>query len=346
MQYFHNDYNECCHPAILKKMQENLGKQMGGYGEDTACESAAKLIREACGNENLAIHFLVGGTQTNLIVIAAALRPHQAALGANTAHINVHETGAIEATGHKVIALPTIDGKIKGAQIRETMLAHYADEAHEHTPLPKLVYISNPTELGTIYSLSELEDISAACKEFGLYLFVDGARLGYGLAAKGNDVTFADLARLTDVFYIGGTKVGAMFGEAVVISNPAIAEDFRYIVKQRGAMLAKGWLLGLQYEALFENDLYLKISTHAGILADKIRQTLSDLQYPLLVEGVTNQIFPILPDDLLNKLKNEFTFSEQQRVDETHRAVRFCTSWATKEEAVDALCAALKKYSS
>ena len=345
MQYFHNDYNEICHPAILKKMQENMGNQMGGYGEDTACESAAKLIREACGNNKLAVHFLVGGTQTNLIVIAASLRPHHAALGADTAHINVHETGAIEATGHKVIALPTSDGKINGAQIRETMQAHYADAAHEHTPLPKLVYISNPTELGTIYSLSELEEISTACKDHGLYLFVDGARLGYGLAAKGNDVTFADLARLTDVFYIGGTKVGAMFGEAVVFSNPAIAEDFRYIIKQRGAMLAKGWLLGLQYEALFEDGLYLKIAAHADAMADKIRQTLSDLNYPLLVEGATNQIFPILPDSLLDKLKDRFTFSEQQRVDETHRAVRFCTSWATKTDAVDALCAALKKYS-
>lgn len=345
MLYFHNDYNECCHPAILEKVQQNMGKQIAGYGEDSSCAAAAQMIRKACGDEKLTVHFLVGGTQTNLIVIAAALRPHQAALGAQTAHINVHETGAIEATGHKVIALPTKDGKINGVQIRETMLAHYADEAHEHTPLPKLVYISNPTELGTIYSLSELEEISAACREFGLYLFVDGARLGYGLAAEGNDVTFADLARLTDVFYIGGTKVGAMFGEAVVISNPLIAEDFRYIVKQRGAMLAKGWLLGLQYEALFENDLYLKISAHADKLADKIRQTLAQLHYPLLVEGVTNQIFPILPDALLDQLKNDFTFSEQQRIDDAHRAVRFCTSWATTAEAVDALCLALIKYS-
>ena len=345
MQYFHNDYNECCHPTVLKKIQDNMGKQMGGYGEDTACEAAANLIRQACGNDQLAVHFIVGGTQTNLIVIAASLRPHHAALGAETAHINVHETGAIEATGHKVIALSTCDGKINGAQIRETMLAHYADAAHEHTPLPKLVYISNPTELGTIYSLAELEEISAACKAHGLYLFIDGARLGYGLAAKGNDVSFADLARLTDVFYIGGTKVGAMFGEAVVISNPYIAEDFRYIIKQRGAMLAKGWLLGLQYEALMEDNLYLKIAARADQLADRIRETLAELNYPLLVDGVTNQIFPILPDALLDKLKEEFTFSEQQRIDSDHRAVRFCTSWATSDEAVDALCTALKNSS-
>jgi len=345
MLYFHNDYNEACHPAVLQKIQENLGKQMGGYGEDTTCENAAAMIRKLCENEGLAVHFLVGGTQANLTVIAAALRPHQAALGANTAHINVHETGAIEATGHKVIALPTNDGKINGNQIRNTITAHYADSAHEHTPQPKLVYISNPTELGTIYSKAELEDISAACKEHNLYLYLDGARLGYGLAAKGNDVTFADLARLTDVFYIGGTKVGAMFGEAVVISNPVIAEDFRYLMKQHGGMLAKGWLLGLQYEALFENNLYLAISKRADNFADQIRSTLSELNYPLLVAGVTNQIFPILPDALLDKLQNNFTFTEQERIDETHRAVRFCTSWATSQEAVDALCSEIKNLS-
>ena len=345
MQYFHNDYNEMCHPAVLAKMKENMGKQMGGYGEDTACGKAADMIRNACGDNSLAVHFLVGGTQTNLTVIAAALRPHQAALGAQTAHINVHETGAIEATGHKVIGLPTKDGKIDADQIRNYVQLHYADSAHEHIPQPKLVYLSNPTELGTIYSLAELKEISEACKNHNLYLFVDGARLGYGLAAKGNDVTLSDLAQLTDVFYIGGTKVGAMFGEAVVISNPSLAEDFRYIMKQHGAMLAKGWLLGLQYEALMEDDLYLKIASHADIMADKIRTTLSELQYPLLVGGVTNQIFPILPDALLDKLQENFTFSEQERIDVTHRAVRFCTSWATTEDAVDALCNELKKLS-
>ena len=345
MFYFHNDYNEACHPAVLVKIQQNMGKQMGGYSEDTACEKAAAMIRRACDNESLAVHFLVGGTQTNLIVIAAALRPHQAALGADTAHINVHETGAIEATGHKVIGLSTTDGKICGDQIRTTLQAHYADAAFEHMPQPKLVYISNPTELGTIYSLAELEDIHAACKEHNLYLFLDGARLGYGMVADGNDVTFADLARLTDVFYIGGTKVGAMFGEAVVISNPTLAQDFRYIMKQRGAMLAKGWLLGLQYEALMENDLYLKIAARADKMADKLRTTLAELGYPLLVEGVTNQVFPILPDSLLDRLKDDFTFSEQQRVDAEHRAVRFCTSWATSEEAISMLCDTLKKLS-
>lgn len=345
MQYFHNDYNEACHPVVLEKLKDNMGKQMGGYGEDDACEYAASLIRKACCNDALAVHFLVGGTQTNLTVISAALRPHQAALGAQTAHINVHETGAIEATGHKVIGLPTDDGKITGKQIRNAIQMHYADSAHEHIPQPKLVYLSNPTELGTIYTMAELQEISAVCKEYNLYLFVDGARLGYGLAAKGNDVTLADLARLTDVFYIGGTKVGALFGEAVVISNPSLAEDFRYIMKQHGAMLAKGWLLGLQYEALLEDDLYMKISAHADEMADKIRATLSELNYPLLVEGTTNQIFPILPDALLEKLQKNYTFTEQERIDSTHRAVRFCTSWATTPQAVNALCDELRKLS-
>ena len=345
MYLFHNDYNEVCHSSVLNKLQNYCGKQMPGYGEDPACDAAAAMIRGLCGNDNLAVHFLVGGTQANLTVISAALRPHQAALGAHTAHINVHETGAVEATGHKVLALPSPDGKINADQIRETMVSHLADEAREHIAQPKLVYISNPTELGTIYSLHELKNIYSVCKEFGLYLFVDGARLGYGLAAQGNDISFADLATYTDVFYIGGTKVGAMFGEAVVISNPVLAEDFRYIIKQKGAMLAKGWLLGLQFEALLEDDLYMKISEHADRMADRIRDTLHKLQYPLLIEGVTNQVFPILPDELLEKLKCNFTFTEQVRVDDKHRAVRFCTSWATQESAVQALCEELEKLS-
>ena len=345
MRLFHNDYNEACHPEVVNKLISYSGYQMNGYGEDECCRRAADLIRQKCYREDLSVHFFVGGTQANLTIIDAALRPHQAAVGAVTAHINVHETGSIEATGHKVIGLPSNDGKITASQIEETILNHIHDESHEHIAQPKLVYISNPTELGTIYSLSELEDISSTCKKYGLYLFVDGARLGYGLAAEGNDVTLADMARLCDVFYIGGTKVGAMFGEAAVISEPRIAEDFRYIIKQHGGMLAKGWLLGLQFEALLENDLYFKIAQHADHLADQIRATLVRLGYPLLVDGVTNQIFPILPDEMLAELKKDFSFSEQERVDDTHRAVRFCTSWATKQEDVDALCRALEELS-
>ena len=343
MIYFNNDYSEGCHSAVLQKISETNMEQTPGYGTDDYCAQAAKKIRLLCNNDDLAVHFLVGGTQTNLTVISAALRPHQGVLGAETAHVQVHETGAIEATGHKVLSLPSADGKITADQIETTVTAHFADNSAEHMVQPKMVYISNPTELGTIYTLSEIEAISAACRAHGLYLFLDGARLGYGMAAKGNNVTLADIARLCDVFYIGGTKVGALFGEAVVISNPAIAEDFRYLIKQHGGMLAKGRLLGIQFCALLEDDLYFKIASHANALADQIRNTLSVLGYDLLVPGTTNQVFPILPDTLLDTLSKEFSFTEQQRVNDTHRAVRFCTSWATTQENVDALCVAIEK---
>lgn len=345
MIYFNNDYSEGCHSAVLQKLLDTNMEQTQGYGMDDYCACAAQKIRQLCGNDNLAVHFLVGGTQTNLTVISAALRPHQGVIGAHTAHVQVHETGAIEATGHKVLSLPSDDGKISAEQIEAAVFAHFSDEAAEHMVQPKMVYISNPTELGTIYTLAELEAISNVCKQKGLYLFLDGARLGYGLTATGNDVTMADLARLCDVFYIGGTKVGALFGEAVVISNPAIAEDFRYLIKQHGGMLAKGRLLGIQFAALLENDLYFEIARHANALADQLRETLDRLGYPLLVPGVTNQVFPILPDALLEKLSEKFSFTEQQRVDETHRAVRFCTSWATTKENVDLLCNALAELS-
>lgn len=342
---FHNDYHDMCHPQIWKHLTRLQEEQMPGYGEDICCAQAAAKIRELCESQNSAVHFLVGGTQTNLTVIASALRPHQAVIGAESAHIHVHETGAVEATGHKVIALPSKDGKITALQIAENVDAHRTSGDHEHMAQPKMVYISNPTELGTIYTLSELEQISAVCKSRGLYLFVDGARLSYGLAAKDNDVTLKDLARLCDVFYIGGTKCGTMFGEAVVISHCAIAEDFRYLIKQRGGMLAKGWLLGAQFEALFEDDLYFSIAARANVLADRIRDTLQDLGYSCLVPGSTNQIFPILPDAVLAQLGKNYTFSEMHRADSEHRVVRFCTSWATTEESVDALCCALRRIS-
>lgn len=342
MRLFHNDYNEVCHPAVLQKLQELSERQMAGYGEDECCKAAADRIRQLCDKQNVGVHFLVGGTQANLTVIAAALRPHQAALGAVSAHINVHETGAIEATGHKVVGLDSSDGKITAQQVADAVEGHWADESHEHIPQPKLVYISHPTEFGTTYSLEELTELSKTCKKYGLYLFVDGARLGYGLMAEDSDVTLADLAALTDVFYIGGTKVGAMFGEAVVIVNPLIDEDFRYLIKQRGGMLAKGWLLGAQFETLLENDLYFEISRHANRLADQIRAVLAKKGFPLMVESKTNQIFVILPDSALEKLGKDFTFAYWNRVDKNHSAVRFCTSWATKQENVDMLCAAIE----
>ena len=342
MHFFHNDYNEICHPNILKRMHDSIGSQMNGYGEDTCCEHAAALIRQYCENDDIAVHFLVGGTQTNLTVIAAALRPHQGVLTAKSGHIHVHETGAIEATGHKILPLDSADGKITAVQIDDAVSAHWADATHEHIAQPKLVYISHPTECGTTYTLEELEAISIVCKERGLYLFVDGARLGYALAAKGNDVQLPDLARLADAFYIGGTKVGAMFGEAVVISNPALQTDFRYLIKQRGGMLAKGWLLGMQFEALFEDGLYWKIAGHADELADQIRKSLLDKGYQMPVTSNTNQVFAALPNNLCRKLEMNFTFSPWEKWDETHTVVRFCTSWATTAESVNALCEAIR----
>lgn len=345
MIYFNNDYAEGCHPEVLHALTKTNLVQTPGYGTDDYCKAAAEKIRKACGRDNLAVHFLVGGTQANLTVIAAALRPHQGVLCAESGHIHVHETGAVEATGHKVLALHSENGKVTAQQIRDAVLSHRSDDAFEHTVQPKLVYISNPSELGTLYSLRELEEISETCHSLGLYLFLDGARLGYGLTAAGNDVTMEDLARLCDVFYIGGTKVGALFGEAVVISNPVLAEDFRYLIKQHGGMLAKGRLLGVQFDALFTDDLYFRIAKHANLLADKLRNTMDELGYPLLIPGTTNQVFPILPDALLEQLAKEFSFTEQQRVDESHRAVRFCTSWATTDENVERLCGALKSFS-
>ena len=342
MIYFNNDYCEGCHPRILERLQQTNLVQTAGYGVDEYCREAADHIRRHCENEKLDVHFLVGGTQANLTVIDAALRPHQGALCAVSGHINVHETGAVEATGHKVLALPSDDGRITATQVRDYVTAHHSDPDAEHTVQPKLVYISHPTELGTLYSLAELTALADICHELGLYLFLDGARLGYGLAARGADVTLPDLARLCDVFYIGGTKVGALFGEAVVFPNKLLGEDFRYAIKQHGGMLAKGRLLGVQFGALFEDDLYFEAGAYADGLADQLRQTLTELGCPMLVEGVTNQLFPILPDAALAELKKEFSFVTMDKIGEASHAVRFCTSWATKQENVDKLCEALR----
>ena len=343
MIYFNNDYCEGCHPKILEKLCETNLVQTPGYGVDDYCRQAADHIRRHCGSDDLDVHFLVGGTQANLTVIDAALRPHQGALCAVSGHINVHETGAVEATGHKVLSLPSGDGKITARQVREYVTAHRCDPDAEHTVQPKLVYISNPTELGTLYSLAELTALSETCHEMGLYLFMDGARLGYGLAAKGNDLTMADIARLCDVFYIGGTKVGALFGEAVVFSNRSLGEDFRYFIKQHGGMLAKGRLLGVQFGVLFEEDLYFEMGAYADRLADQLRDTLADLGCEMLVKGVSNQLFPILKDSVLAELAKEFSFVTMDKIGEDCHAVRFCTSWATKQENVDKLCAELRR---
>lgn len=349
MIYFNCDYNEGAHENIMKALLETNMEQTIGYGCDEHCKHASDLIKKFGDCPDACVHFLVGGTQTNETVITAALRSHQGVIAAETGHINVHETGAIESCGHKVLALKTEDGKITAKQVRECYEAHVNDGSFEHMVQPKMVYISLPTELGTMYTLDELKDIYSVCKNNGLYLFVDGARLGYGLSSGSNDIRLSDLAENSDVFYIGGTKQGLLFGEAVVITNDLLKEDFRYIIKQKGGMLAKGRLLGVMFEAAlcdedgnacmaFEDTLYMKMAKKAVGFADKIRACLDSLGVSYLVENDTNQIFPILEDSVIEKLESEFVLSYQERVDETRSAVRICTSWATKEEAVEHLC--------
>lgn len=334
---FESDYLEGALPEVMQALCDTNYAQTPGYGEDEYCREAADMIRAKCSAPDADVHFLVGGTQANMIVITAALRPHQAAIAAETGHIAVHETGSIEATGHKVITLPSGDGKITAAQVRDCVEAHWNDATHEHMAQPALVYISQPTENGTVYSLAELEALSAVCREKGLFFYVDGARLGTALVSS--DMALPDLARLTDAFYIGGTKLGALFGEAVVITNRAIARDFRYIVKQRGGMFAKGRLLGVQFGALMHNGLYERTAKREVDLAMKLRAAFEAKGWPLCYDSPTNQQFPIVPDAVLEKLAEKYTFSHWGKVDGSHTAVRFCTSWATREEDVDALIA-------
>ena len=334
---FNCDYLEGAHPRIIKKLTETNFVQTPGYGEDEYCERARAIIREKCGAPNAYVQFLVGGTQTNTTVIASVLRPYQGVLSANTGHINAHETGAIEATGHKVLALPSEDGKVTAAQVQEAYDEHWADASHEHIVQPGMVYISHPTENGTLYKKNELKALYETCKKLGLPLFLDGARLGYGLMSEGTDITWQDLAEYTDIFYIGGTKVGALFGEAVVITDAALAKDFRYMIKQRGGMLAKGRLLGLQFETLLKDGLYEEIAGKAVKQAMRLKEAFLEKGYPLLYDSYTNQQFPIMAKCQLEQLKEKYSFELWCKMDEEYSAVRFCTSWATKDEDIDSL---------
>lgn len=334
---FNCDYLEGAHPQIMERLLETNFVQTPGYGEDEFCESARKIIKEKCGAPDAYVQFLVGGTQTNTTVIASILKPYQGVLSANTGHINVHETGAIEATGHKVLALTSEDGKLTAAQVQEAYDTHWADESHEHIVQPGMVYISHPTENGTLYKKEELQALYETCKRLGLPLFMDGARLGYGLMSEGSDITWQDLAAYTDVFYIGGTKVGALFGEAVVITNPALAKDFRYMIKQRGGMLAKGRLLGIQFETLLKDGLYEEIAGKAVKQAMRLKEAFLEKGYPLLYNSYTNQQYPIMPNSQLDQLRKKYSFEMWAKMDEEYSAVRFCTSWATKDEDVEAL---------
>ncbi len=343
MIYFNCDYTEGAHPRILERLAQTNMEQTIGYGMDDHCKRAAELIKKECKSENVDIHFLVGGTQTNVTVIDSALKPYQGVICADTGHINVHETGAVEASGHKCITIPSADGKIYEPEVRRILADHFANGGDEHMAQPKMVYISNPTELGTIYSKTELTTLYNLCKEYGVYLFLDGARLGYGLACKENDLTIADIAALTDVFYIGGTKVGALFGEAVVISNSDLKKDFRYNIKQHGGMLAKGRLLGIQFETLFEDGLYYEISKHAMELAEIIHDKMVALGVEFYVESLTNQIFVTLPDSVIELLSQKYKLESMGRVDDSRSAVRICTSWATQKDNVTALLTDLER---
>lgn len=336
---FECDYAEGAHPKILERLCQTNEEQTPGYGLDPHCDAARALLRHWCGDETLDVHFLVGGTQANTTVIASILRPHQGVIAATTGHINEHETGAVEATGHKVLAVPCgANGKLTAAQVEAVYTAHWSDAAREHVVQPAMVYISQSTENGTIYTKHELEALSEVCRTHKLPLFLDGARLGYALAADENDLKPEDLARLCDVFYVGGTKVGALFGEAVVIANDALKRDFRYHIKQHGGMLAKGRLLGIQFETLLADGLYLSISRHAVKLAQRIKSAFAAKGYAFLCDSPTNQQFPILPNSALEKLRETYAFNERAKVDKNRTAVRFCTSWATKEQDVEALC--------
>lgn len=341
MILFNSDYTEGAHPRILERLIETNLEQTTGYGEDAYCEAAREAIRKVCDAPEADVHFLVGGTQANFTVISSALKPYQGVLCADTGHINVHETGAVEACGHKVLALPGKDGKITAEQIRNAHDLHWSDESHEHIAQPKMVYISHPTELGTLYTKGELEEIGRVCRECGLYLFLDGARLGYGLMAPGTDVTIEDIARICDVFYIGGTKVGALFGEAVVIVNPRLKPDFRYSIKQKGGMLAKGRLLGIQFLELFRDGLYFEIAKHAIDMAMILKEGLKEKGYSFFMDSVTNQQFIMIEDEKLEKIREKYGVTYQQRYDETHSVIRLCTSWATTEENVRSLLADL-----
>ena len=329
---FNCDYSEGCHPLILEALNNTNNEQTIGYGCDHYCKEACELIKKECGHEDIDVHFLVGGTQTNLTVIDSALRSYQGIVAADSAHINVHEPGTIEACGHKILTIPNTNGKICAEDVEKLCLEHLNNPAFEHTTQPKMVFISFSTELGSIYCKDELTKLYNICKKYNLYLYIDGARLGYGLTSDDSDLTLKDICDLCDVFYIGGTKVGALFGEAVVIKNNDLKTDFRYFIKQKGGMLAKGRLLGIQFKVLFTNNLYFEISKHANDMANYLRNELESLNFEFITPNKTNQIFIKMNDNLINKINDYFALEIEDKLDDNYHMVRICTSWATKIE--------------
>ena len=341
MYSFRNDYSEGALPAVLQALMDTNLEQTVGYGMDPRCKSAADLIRSLCEAPDADIHFLVGGTQANLVVIDAFLQSYEAVIAAHTAHINTHETGAIEATGHKVCDIYAPDGKLTPALV-ETVLAEH--NGTEHMVLPRMVYVSDSTEIGTIYTKAELTALRRCCDVHGLYLFLDGARLGSALTSPENDLTLPDLAALTDAFYIGGTKNGLLFGEALVLTNEAPKAHFRWHMKQRGAVLAKGRLLGVQFQALLEDNRFFDAARHANELAFRLRDGITALGYPFPVASPTNQQFPVLPNTVMAQLQDMgYEFEIDGVVDADHTRIRLVTSWATPESAVENFLRDLEK---
>ena len=337
---FRNDYSEGAHPSVLDAISKHNFETTCGYSMDPFCQQAADTVRALTACPDADVHFIVGGTLANTIVISAALRPWEGVIAATTGHINVHETGAIESSGHKVCSIEAPDGKLTPALVREVMRIH-CDGKDEHMVLPRMVYISDATELGTIYTKSELAALHDVCREFGLYLFLDGARMPAALVAEGNNLDITDFGKYCDAFYIGGTKNGLLFGEAVVITNNDLKPHFRNMIKQRGGMFAKGFLFGTQFKAYFKDDLWLSMARHAVSQAQRIQAAAIEKGYSLYAVSPTNQVFLVLSHAQIERLKQDFAFELNGHVDKDHEAARFVCSWATRPEAVDALIAAL-----
>lgn len=334
---FENDYNTGAHPQIMARLLETNLEPLSGYGSDPYCESARRKIREACGCPEAEVEFLTGGTQTNAAVISSMLRDYEGVIAARTGHISIHEAGAVEFTGHKVLELSQKEGKIVPEELKSYLTGFYADENHEHMVFPGMVYLSHPTEYGTLYTRAELEKIREICHSYKIPLFLDGARLGYGLMSRQTDLTLQDIAGLCDVFYIGGTKVGALCGEAVVFTKQNRPPHFTNSIKKRGALLAKGRLLGVQFDTLFTDGLYFKISRHAIDMAEELKEILESRKIPFYLKSPTNQQFVILENEWLKELKKDVMFSFWEQYDETHTVARFVTSWATTREDLEAL---------
>ena len=328
---FVNDYSEGACKQVLENLVKTNFLQTEGYGTDDFCKHAGTLIKKLVGNDNVDVHFIVGGTPTNALAVSL-LKPYEAVICADNGHINTHETAAVEATGHKILQVRGINGKVTPKEIEEVVLEH----TDEHVTLPKMVFVSNSSEFGTIYSKQELTDISNMCKKYGLYLYLDGARLGAALMSKENDLTLKDIAELVDIFYIGGTKNGALLGEALVIINDDLKPNFRFLLKQRGQMLAKARIMGVEFITLLENNLYFELADNADKMAQQLNDLFKKHNIQMYIESSTNQIFPILDNELIAKLREKYVLGDWCKYDDTHTVIRFVCSWATKQENIDA----------